>query len=473
MHIAVDLGAESGRVIAGDISNLKTLDIVHRFPSRRVRAGSLYWDILFIYAEIKEGLRSAFKKYGPAIKSIGIDSWGVDYGLIDSGGGLLGNPFHYRDDRTRGLLEEVQEKCGSARIYSSTGIQFMPINSIYQLYSEVKNRPEALAAANSFLMIPDLLNYWLCGVRVNEFSNATTTQLYSPGRADWDWELIEALDIPRGIFREIVPSGTVLGTLREEVRAEIAAGEGVVVIAPATHDTGSAVAAVPAEPGKSHAYLSSGTWSLLGTELESALITEASMEANFTNEGSASGSFRFLKNIMGLWILQECRREWAAAEADGVGVMDYKDITQQAELVGDMGIYIDVDDGRFLDPGSSADPMTARVQAVCRESGQPPPRLPGEFARVIFESLARRCAENINILQNLTGKTFQCLHVIGGGSRNKLLCRLTARAADIPVHAGPVEATALGNILVQALACGTISSLNDGRELIRNSRAVD
>ena len=293
MHIAIDLGAESGRVIVG---NLETLDIVHRFPSPAVRVGkALHWDILAIYAEIKRGLRRAFEQYGTAIQSIGIDSWGVDYGLLDSGGHLLGNPFHYRDSRTDGLVDELQEKIGKERIYSSTGIQFMSINTIYQLYNEAKNRPEFLALADAFLTIPDLLNYWLCAVKANEFSNATTTQLYSPLSNDWDWELIEALHIPAGIFQKIVPPGTVLGELRNEVRLEVGAHRDVTLIAPACHDTGSAIAAIPAKPGEDYAYLSSGTWSLLGVELDSALISEESMAANFTNEGSAGGNFRFLR----------------------------------------------------------------------------------------------------------------------------------------------------------------------------------
>ena len=463
MHIAVDLGAESGRVIVG---NLETFDVIHRFPSPAVRvAGTLHWDILAIFAEIKAGLRTAFKRYGTAIKSIGIDTWGVDYGLIDSQGRLLGNPFHYRDNRTDGVMEEIQAKVGKERIYSSTGIQFMSINTIYQLCDEVKNRAAVLSAADAFLTIPDLLNYWLSDVRANEFSNATTTQLYNPLSKDWDWELIAELGIPAGIFQKIVPPGTILGKLRDDLRLEVGGHKDLLVIAPGCHDTASAVAAVPLGSEKNYAYLVSGTWSLLGTELDKVFISEEGMRGNFTNEGSANGDFIFLKNITGLWILQECRKEWSSAET----LLEYDEIVRQAGLVGDLGIYIDVDDTRFLKPGTVTNGMVNRIQAYCRETSQRIPKTPGEIAKVIFESLARCYAENLQTLQNITGRKADCLYIIGGGSQNELLCKLTASASGTPVSAGPVEATALGNILVQALACGDIASIEEGREIIRRS----
>jgi rhamnulokinase len=483
MYIAIDLGAESGRVIAGD---LKRLEVIRRFPSRSVRIrGRLFWDAPAIYAEIIAGLTEAFARHGDAIRSVGIDTWGVDYALLDANGDILGNPFHYRDDRNDGIMEAVRAELGDRRIYEATGIQFLPFNTIYQLSEEVTNRSARLGIAESFLTIPDLLNYWLCGVKANEFSNATTTGLYDPTARDWAWELIDELGIPRRIFGKVVPSGTVLGELSPEVRAEIGAPAGVKVVAPACHDTGSAVAATPvatgtvdtgtvdtgtvAGEGGVYAYLSSGTWSLLGVELDEPLISDASREANFTNEGGAGGGYRFLKNIMGLWILQECRKDWAEEGADAP---DYGRIVELAREAGPAAALIDVDDPRFLKPGRAGDSMTARVAAACAEGGRPSPAGIGETARVILESLASRYAENIAAISRLTGEAVDTLHIIGGGSQNDLLNQLTADAAGIEVCAGPVEATALGNMLMQELAAGELSSIAEGRGIIGEHHPV-
>ncbi len=484
MHIAIDLGAESGRVIAGDLT---TFDVIHRFPTPLLRVRHLYWDAAALYAEILAGCRAAFTRYGKRIVSIGIDSWGVDYALLDASGDMLGNPFHYRDARSDGIMESVRAMLGDMRIYGATGIQFLPFNTIYQLREEVENRSARLAAARSFLTIPDLLNYWLCGVKANEFSNATTTQLYNPLARDWAWDLIDELNIPRQLFGRVVPSGTVLGSLNDDIRRAVGAPSGVKVIAPACHDTGSAVAALPLPETAAHtgggsiggggsenstyAYLSSGTWSLLGRESDEVLINEAALAANFTNEGGADGGFRFLKNIMGLWILQECRREWA----DG-GLPDYGSIVSAAKETADAAAegnrmlrpsLIDVDDPRFLKPGEPGNGMVQRVQEFCRETAQQPPQNMGETALVIMESLAKCYAENLDILAELTGSRAKTLYIIGGGCRNELLCQLTANETGITNSAGPAEATALGNLLMQSLTCGEISSIAEGRALIR------
>jgi rhamnulokinase len=468
MYIAVDLGAESGRVIAGD---LKRLEIVHRFPSRSVRIrGRLYWDAPGIYSEILGGLREAFRRYSDKIRSIGIDTWGVDYGLLDSTGDLLGNPFHYRDDRNDGIMEEVRARLGDRRLYEATGIQFLPFNTVFQLREEVAHRSQRLAVAMDFLTIPDLLNYWLCGVKANEFSNASTTGLYDPVAGEWAWDLIDELDIPRGIFRNVVPSGTVLGELSPDIAAELGAPDGVSIVAPACHDTGSAVAAVPAAPGESNfAYLSSGTWSLLGIERRLPLINDESREANFTNEGGADGGIRFLKNIMGLWILQESRNEWGDSRGS---LPDYGVIAAEAKSADPPETTIDVDDPRFLKPGRPDDPMCARIDGYLREHGVRPPGSMGGYARLILESLAQRYAETIRTVERLNRKRIGALYIIGGGSQNDVLNQLTADAASLPVFAGPVEATALGNILMQSLAAGEISGIEEGRSLIRKYHTI-
>lgn len=465
MHVAIDLGAESGKIVVSDLRQFK---VIHRFPSNSVRIhGTLQWNILEIFAEIKRGLSMTFAEYRN-VQSIGVDTWGVDYALLDGLGDMLGTPFHYRDSRTEDIIEKLRKNPGEEYIYEATGIQFLPINTIYQLREEVEKKRARLQVAEHFLTIPDLLNYWLCGVRVNEFSIATTTQLYNPMKKNWDWELIRKLDIPEKIFGNIVASGTVLGPLREDVRMETGAPRETLVIAPACHDTASAVAAVPVDEGTDYAYLSSGTWSLLGVELETPLITTESRMANFTNEGAADGGIRFLKNIMGLWILQECRREWLS---EGISV-DYHELVYQARMEKPGRSIIDVDDMRFLKPGLPEDKMITRIQNYCQETDQWVPETPGTVARIIMESLAQRYAETLSRLQELSNKTISHLYIIGGGSQNELLCTLTAETTGIPVSAGPVEATALGNILMQALACGNINSIAEGRRLIKDCHPI-
>jgi rhamnulokinase len=461
-YAAVDLGAESGRVIVG---SLEELDVVHRFSNGPVRIrGSLFWDIPRIYAEILSGLKAAFAKYPSGIRSIGLDAWGVDYGFLDAGGDLLGLPYHYRDARTDSIPEKVFAKIGRDEVARRTGVQFMQINTIFQLYAHFERKPELRAAARRFLTVPDLLNYWLTGRMANEYSIATTTQLYDPRARDWAWTLMDALGIPRGLFERVVMPGTALGSLSGHVAREINAPAGLPVIAPGCHDTACAVAAVPTEraPGDGYAYLSSGTWSLLGVESKEPIITDAGISGNFTNEGSTDGGFRFLKNIMGLWILQECRRAWEAGGAE----LSYEELCRLASEAPAGRCAIDPNDPRFLKPAIIGDGMPERIAAYCREIGQDAPSTPGETARGVMESLARLYAHTIALLEECTGKAVDVLHVIGGGSKNDFLNQLTADAVGKPVLAGPAEATALGNILSQAIAAGETGSIREGRARI-------
>ena len=330
-YIAVDLGAESGRVIVGSVENGFEFEVINRFPSRNTRVhGTLYWDALFIFDQIKAGVRTAVEKYGTEIVSVGVDTWGVDFGLLDSSGGLIGNPVHYRDDRTDGMMEEFFQSLDRERVYAETGIQLMQINTLFQLAAEKKNAPARLEAAVRMVMMPDLFNYWLSGVAANEYSICTTSQLYNPIKKSWSGPIIEALGINADIFGEVVPSGTVLGPLHSKLAEELGVRHTIQVVAVAGHDTASAVAAAPAVPGEQSAYLSSGTWSLLGIESQTAIIGTESLKANITNEGAADGGIRFLKNIMGLWILQECRRSW---EAEGMQI-DYGRLAAEAAETG-------------------------------------------------------------------------------------------------------------------------------------------
>ena len=465
-YAAVDLGAESGRVIVGDISEI---EVVHRFPNRPVLLGrSIFWDILGIFTNIKTGLKEAFKKYPDQIASIAIDSWGVDYALLDGQGDLLGNPYHYRDSRTDGAMASFFARVPKWDVFQETGIQFMQLNTLYQLYAQVRDKAEILKQADCFLTLPCLLNYWMTGVKRNEYSHATTTQLYNPHLLDWSSRLIEALGLKREIFCEVVNPGTRLGKLLPAVAEEIGASPEVQVVTAASHDTASAVAAVPVVGADHYAYLSSGTWSLLGIESELPIITEKSFNYNFTNEGGAAGGFRFLKNITGLWIVQECKRCWDAQDR----VYSYAELTEMAEAAGPAAFSLDPNDDRFLWAGTADDSMPDRVRAYCRETGQPVPETPAELTRGVLESLAGMYAKTIEQIEDVTGRSIGELYIIGGGSRNTLLCRLTANAAGIPVSAGPAEATAIGNIMIQAIAAGELESIAQGREVIRKVQQV-
>lgn len=457
-YLAVDLGAESGRVVLGRFDGGRvSLEEVHRFPNTAVKLpDGLHWDILRILSEIKEGVAKAAR--GVRVEGIGIDSWGVDFGLLDREGALVSNPYHHRDPRTEGLVEEALGIVSKEEIYRTTGIQFLPINTLYQLLA-MRGSP-LLEAAATLLMIPDLLNFWLTGEKACERTNATTTQLVDLESGGWSEDLLERFGIPASVLAPIVLPATELGPLLPEVADELGTRADLPVYAVASHDTASAVVAVPAR-GEDFAYISSGTWSLVGVETREPVVTPEAMEANFTNEGGFGGKTRFLKNVMGLWILQECRRQWAR-EGDEYS---YEELARLAKAAPSTGPLVDPDHPAFLAPGN----MASRVQSFCERTGQTPPEEPAAVARCVFESLALKYASAIEQAQSLTGRNVGSINVVGGGSRNALLCQLTADASGLPVVAGPVEATAMGNVMVQAYARDRVGSLEEIRTIVRDS----
>jgi rhamnulokinase len=437
------------------------LEEMHRFPNEPVRvADGLHWDILRLFHESKVGLVRAVRAAEGPLAGIGIDSWAVDFGLLDGNGALLGNPHHYRDARTEGIMERAFREVPAAEIYAITGIQFLPINSLYQLMA-MRGSP-ILAAAETLLMIPDLLQYWLTGVKVGERTVATTTQLYDLAAGNWARDLVRRFALPDRIFPPLVDPGTVLGEVRTDVAAEL--GTTAPVVATTSHDTASAVVAVPAE-GSNFAYISSGTWSLVGVETTRPVVNEAAREANFTNEGGFAGTVRFLCNVMGLWLLQECRRTW---EREAGTNLSYDELCRLAEAAPALGPFIDPDHPSFLPPGD----MPARIRAFCLASGQEIPRDQGRVVRTILESLALKYRWVIERAEVLSGQSVDAIHVVGGGSRNELLCRLTADATGSLVLAGPAEATALGNVMVQAFARGYVRSREEIRAAVRRSSQI-
>jgi rhamnulokinase len=464
-YLAVDLGAESGRIISGTLTDQGLqLTEVHRFANGGVRLGDhLYWDVLRLWSEIKAGLQQAGSLAGDRVRSIGLDTWGVDFGLLDANDNLIGNPYHYRDSRTDGMMERVFRIIPSGEVYARTGIQFMQLNSLYQLFSMVQADDPALSTARRFLNMPDLFNFFLTGEKASEFTISTTTQCYNPVKRAWASDLLSSLAIPAHIFGEIVPPGTVLGQLRPAAAGELGLSK-VSVVAGAGHDTASAVAAVPAS-GQDYIYLSSGTWSLMGVELDRPMINAESLAANMTNEGGVGSKIRFLKNIVGLWILQECRRQWSQRGCDH----DYSHLLKLASEAPAFGPLVNPGDDRFLAP----EDMVVAIQSYCRETGQSVPAEDGAIVRCILESLAMEYRWVAEQLDRLLGKGHSTIHIIGGGSQNRLLDQFTANATGKTVVAGPVEATATGNILVQAVATGEIGSLAEGREIVRKSFAVD
>ncbi len=462
--LAFDLGAESGRGVLGRFDgDCLALSEVRRFPNGPVRLlDSLHWDVLRLFQEIKGSLGRCVQEHGSDLAGIGLDTWGVDFALLDRDDVLIGNPYYYRDRRTEGMYDQVFSRLPREQIFEWTGLQFMEINTLYQLFSMALSDSPALAAADALLMMPDLFNFWLTGSKVCEFTDATTTQFYDPRQGTWSRELFEALGLPFHILKEIVPPGTVLGPLLPSVAEEVGLGE-VPVIAPACHDTGSAVAAVPVRE-KDYAYISSGTWSLMGIEVADPIITEQSLTYNFTNEGGVVGTFRFLKNVMGLWLVQACRRAWARAGKD----FSYDQLTDMAAQAPPFGPVVDPDDNAFLRP----DDMPQAIRAVCQRTGQSVPEDKGAIVRCALESLALKYRWVFEKLETILGRKLQVIHVVGGGSKNKLLCQLTADATGRPVVAGPVEATSIGNVIMQALALGHVTALEEGREVVRRSFEV-
>jgi rhamnulokinase len=447
--LAVDLGAESGRVMAVHFDGqCLSYEEIHRFQNVPVTVrGTLHWDILRLWGDVQAGIRKASD---PA--AIGMDTWGVDFAFLDKAGRLLGNPVHYRDQRTDGIPDWVHARVPFKEIFARTGIQFMSINSLYQLASLVKSQDPVLENAASFLMVPDLLYYWLTGVKVNEFTDATTSQCYDPRAGNWAFDLLDKVGIPTRLFGEITQPGQILGHY----------GSIPAVLAP-HHDTASAVVGVPAST-PNFAYISSGTWSLLGMELPQPVINDAALAANITNEGGYGGTFRFLKNIMGMWLLQEARRTWMAEGQE----YSYDQLTQMAQDTEPFASLVDPDHPSFLPPGD----MPGRIRKYCQQGGQPVPESVGAVARCIFESLALKYRTVLRNQIDLTGQPVEALHIVGGGSRNALLCQMTADATHCRVIAGPVEATALGNAISQLIALGDLKSVAEGRELVRNSFPV-
>ncbi|WP_422927810.1 rhamnulokinase [Singulisphaera sp. PoT] len=473
-YLALDYGAESGRGLLGKFDGERlALEEIHRFPNGPIRMlDTLYWDLPRLFDEAKTALRKAAASY-PDLDGVGVDTWGVDFGLIGRGDTLLGNPVNYRDARTEGMLEAAFRRVSRERIYEITGLQFLQFNTIYQLLALKMANSPLLESAETMLMIPDLFAWLLTGRRAGERTDASTTQLLDPRSGTWSDALCNDLDLPRHILPELIDPGTEIGPIRKALAEELGISKTLTVLAPATHDTASAVAAVPVvRPAgvidvigpPDWCYLSSGTWSLLGVEVPKPIITAETLEGNFTNEGGVVGTTRLLKNIMGLWLVQECRRTWARAGRE----FSYDELLSKAEAAKPFTALVDPDDTSFLAPGD----MPTRIAAFCKKTGQPVPQDEGEFVRCALESLALKYRWTIERLEKIIGGPIKTIHVVGGGARNTLLCQFTADACGRMVLAGPVEATAAGNVLLQAMGRGRIGTLADAREIVARSFPV-
>ncbi|MBV9229490.1 MAG: rhamnulokinase [Chloroflexi bacterium] len=462
--LAFDLGASGGRAVVGQLESKQaerlTITEIHRFPNDPARVHRrMYWDILRLFHEVKQGIHQTHLAGYRDLQSMGIDTWGVDFGLIGSHGELLGNPYHYRDDHTLNIMEELWQVVPREEIFARTGIQFMPINTIYQLYALKEVASPVLDKAEALLMIPDLLRYFLTGEQHNEWTNASTTQLCNPYTRSWDKELIEKLGLPPHIFLEPVAPGTQVGSLLPSISNELRV-PATPVIAVAEHDTGSAVVAVPAE-SLDFAYISCGTWSLIGTEISEPLINEQSLALNFTNEGGVNNTSRLLKNVTGLWLIQECRRVWRN-EGKNFSYQEELRLVEQAQPIQS---FIDPDHPMFVNPLH----MPRQVQQYCRETKQQVPETEGELLRCIVQSLACKYRLVLEQIEQLTQKHFPGLHMVGGGIQNTVLCQYTANALARPVWAGPQESTAIGNLLVQYTALSHIEDIQQARRIVRNS----
>jgi rhamnulokinase len=460
--LAIDLGASSGRVLLGQWDGQRfSLQELHRFNNESVSVnGHMYWDVLRLWHEIKLGIITYTKNSSEPLAGISVDTWGVDYGLLDKAGNLLGNPYHYRDHRNDGMLEKAYAKVSKAEIYQRTGIQFMQINTLFQLLSQVESDDPQLAQAETFLMMPDLFNYWLTGQKAVEYSDASTTHVLDAVKRTWDKDLLSKLNIPTHIFPEIVPPGTALGHVRPDVLQELGLSSPTLVVATGSHDTANAVAAIPALDEHS-VYISSGTWSLMGVEIAEPIINDKALELNFTNEGGVYGKIRFLKNIAGLWLLQESRRQWQREGKDYA----WEHLLNMAKEAEPFKAVLDPDATDFLSHGD----MPSFIRDYCKRTGQAVPETPGEIARCCLESLALRYRWVTEALEHLTGRELTTIRIVGGGSQNNLLNQFTADACNREVVTGPVEATALGNIMMQAIATGHIKTLEAGRAAVAAS----
>ena len=467
--LAFDLGAESGRAVLGRFDGEQlSLEEVHRFPNGPVRIhDSLHWNVLSLFSEMKLGLAKTIHEHEGELTALGIDTWGVDFGLLDQAGHLIGNPYHYRDSRTDGMLERAFELVPRQEIFGQTGIQFMQLNTLFQLLAMAQQQAPALEIAQTLLMTPDLLNYWFTGQKVSEFTIASTSQCFDMAQNRWAMPLLEKLGLPAHIFPEVIQPGTELGPVLPLIAEEVGISTKAAVIAPGCHDTASAVAAVPVVEADeaSFAYISSGTWSLMGVETTAPVINDKSLAYNFTNEGGVQQTIRLLKNIMGLWLVQECRRTWAQQGEE----FSYSDLTQLAAAAPSFTALIDPDAAVFFAPGD----MPARINDFCAQTGQTPLAGQGEFVRCALESLALKYRWTVERLEELIEPPIKAVHIVGGGSRNRLLNQFTANATGRPVVTGPIEATAIGNILMQMLAMGQINSLREGRAIVRRSFPVE
>ncbi len=457
--IAFDLGATSGRAIAGTLADGKiTMEEISRFNNGIIAVGEhFHWNILGIYNILKNSLKTCAQegKYKP--ESIGIDTWGVDFGLLAKDGSLLGEPYAYRDPHTNGMMDEYFKLVPREKVYDLTGIQFMQFNSLFQLFTMKRNGSSLLEAAQDLLFLPDLLNYLFTGVKKAEFTIASTSQMLNPKTMTWAKELFDAFGAPISLMHDIVLPGTVVGPLTDAIAKETGIGK-IPVIAVGAHDTASAIAAVPAE-GENWAYLSSGTWSLMGIETRKPLIDKETEAMNFTNEGGVEGTFRFLKNITGMWLLEQCRKEWEQEN------YSYEKLVDMAKAEKPFLCFVDPDAPDFMNPEN----MVEAIRNYCSRTGQKTPGTTGQVVRCIFESLALKYRHTIELLKRVSPHPIEKLHVIGGGSKNAYLCQFTANAIGMPVIAGPAEGTAMGNLLVQAMACGYLNSLADVRRVVRNS----
>jgi sugar (pentulose or hexulose) kinase len=460
-YLAFDIGASNGRCINAHFDGeILGLDVLHRFENGPVRANDhLYWNILGLWDSVHHSLAKASLEDGMNFASIGIDTWAVDFGLLDKQGALIGNPFCYRDPQTQGMMQEAFQYVPQEELFQITGIQFMELNTLFQLLAMVKAGSPALDIAHTFLMIPDLLNYWMTGRKACEYTNASTTQLLNAKLRDWDYPLIHAMHIPDHIFPEVLEPGQVMGELNGRLCSETGLSP-VPVISVGSHDTAAAVASVPAT-GSGFAYLSSGTWGLLGVELPEAVLTEKVLKYNFGNEGGVAHTVRLLRNIVNMWLLQECRRIWALEGQE----LSWSDITRLSERADPFTAFIDPDAPEFILP----DHMPRTIQDYCRRAHQNVPQSKSEIVRVCIESLAFKYRYTIDKIFDILDKRPTVLHIVGGGAQNKILCQFAANAVNIPVIAGPYEATALGNILLQMIAVGDLADLAEGRMLIDRS----
>lgn len=452
-YLAIDLGAESGRALLGSLSAGKlTVEELHRFPNTPVRVqGALYWDTLRLWHEIQHGIAVATRERKLTLDGIGIDTWGVDYGLLGGDGLLLDSPRHYRDARTNGMMEKLFAAVPREQVFGYTGIQFMQLNTLYQLFAMRMHSAPALDIAGRLLNIPDLFNYWLTGVARSETTIASTTQFFNPATMKWATELLQRLRIPTEMLCPLIEPGTMLGKMLDAPHTPVYATAG--------HDTAAAVVAVPAEKGDDWCYISSGTWSLMGLELDRPVINDQSLAANYTNEVGVSGTIRFLKNIAGLWLLQECRKAWALEGRE----YSYEQLARMASEARPFTASIDPD--AFLEPGD----LPGKIAAYCSDKGKASPATDGEYARAILESLALRYRNVMENLEALSGRKISVIHIVGGGSRNALLNQFVADCTGRRVVAGPSEATAIGNILVQAMGAGELANLDEARAVVRNS----